>query len=143
MKIDLTRYALWYLAGLVGVVLLSAILKAAAGFALPAGVPSIIPPILAAMMEGQRIARDQRAPLSANDLLRSAALMTAVVAAINLVILGLFLALPATAQMLAQVPLWILVGLFVALLVVAGLLNWFFLRQSIGNELKRQARDKG
>lgn len=140
MSIDLTRYALWYLAGLVGMVVLSAVVRATAGVALPGGVSAIVPPILGAMMEGQRIARARGSQLPGDQLWRSAARMTGVVAAINIVILGLFLMVPSVVQMLGAAPMWILIGLFVALLAVVGLVNWFFLRQSIANELKRMSK---
>lgn len=140
MTVNLTRYALWYLGGLVGIVVIALLLQALANLKLPGGVSAIVPPILAAMVEGQRIARARGTPLPGDELVRSAMRMTGVVAAINIVILGLFLMLPPVAQMLGAAPLWILVGLFAALLAVVGLVNWFFLRQSIANELKRMSK---
>lgn len=143
MTVDLTRYGLWYVAGLAGVVLLSILLQAVAALPLPPGVSAIVPPILAAMIEGQRMGRADPTPRSATDLWTAALSTTAVVAAINLVILGLFWMVPGVAQRLASVPVWILAGAFLALLVVVLLVNWFFLGQSIRNEIKRRSKTGG
>lgn len=137
MPINMTRYAGIYLATLVGVTLVGYALTAAFNLSPPTGVATILPPIIAAMAEGQRIARETGKQLESNVKWRAAAAMTGLVIMLNAALLLLMLAIPAMRAMLTQIPPALLGIVTLVLVALIFFANRYFLGQGLKNELKK------
>lgn len=134
MRVNLLRYAGVYVAAMLGLAALTWALQALMGFRLPTGLSTALPPMLAAMMEGQALARGSRALISGAAAWREAAKMTLVVALINALVLFALLGLmPELAETRAVV---IIGGIFLLLLAVVLLVNRFFLTLGAKSQLK-------
>ncbi|MBS8226243.1 ABZJ_00895 family protein [Vannielia litorea] len=134
MRANLFRYAGVYIAVALTLSLVTWLLAAFAGFSLPTGLSTVLPPILAALVEGQCVARATRAPLVGSEAWGTALRMTAVVAAINLVVLiGALLFSP---ELNNPQALGIIGGVFVVLLVLVLLVNRVFYAMGVKSQLK-------
>lgn len=134
MRVNLLRYAGVYIAAAIGLAALTWAAAALLGVRLPTGLSTALPPMLAAMIEGQALARAARAPIPGGDAWREAGRMTLVVALLNAVILaGVLTFTPELANAQAAS----IIGLvFLVLLGVVFLVNRFFLGLGARSQLK-------
>ncbi len=125
MSVNYTRYGAIYFAAMVVLAGLSVMLTRVLGVGFPSGAASIIPPMAAALFEGQQTGR-AGARLSGRALWAVALAFTGVAVGINAAIAALFLTMAESRTLLAQVPLGYFTG--VAALVIAAVLlvNRFF-----------------
>ncbi|QDC11073.1 hypothetical protein FHY55_18350 [Oceanicola sp. D3] len=134
MRVNLMRYAGVYIAAAVGLAVLIWIADAAFGLRLPTGLSTALPPMLAALLEGQAFARAYR-ELAPNGEAWSIALrMTLVVAVINAVILlGMLLFTP---QLADPEAFGIIAVVFVVLLGLVLVVNRVFFGMGVKSQLK-------
>ena len=140
MQVRLGRYAALYVALAVGLTLLAVAIETFAGFAVPSSVVSVVPPALAAMLEGSRIARSARAPMPKSQAWREALRMTGVALVINIAMLAIVLALPGSEATLAASALDVVALVMAILMALILLVNRYFLAMGMKNELKRLDR---
>ncbi|MCO6384977.1 ABZJ_00895 family protein [Oceanicola sp. 502str15] len=134
MRINLLRYAGVYIAAAVALAALLWALEAFLGVSAPSGLSTALPPMLAALIEGQAYARTTRAPLPGGEAWAGALRMTLVVAAINaVVLLGVLLVMP---ELREPQLLGIVAVVFVVLLGVVFLANRFFFGMGAKSQLK-------
>ncbi|WP_152615660.1 ABZJ_00895 family protein [Leisingera sp. ANG-M1] len=136
MQVNLIRYGLIWMAASVGMMLLG-LLLAQFGVGMPAGLATVLPPMVAAVMEGMRIAQATREPLAGKAAWRNAAAMTGVVAVLTIVQLPLYWNNPVIVEARQTIPLVFLAGIFVLLLAVILMVNRLFLGHGIKLGLKR------
>ncbi|SIO33086.1 ABZJ_00895 family protein [Vannielia litorea] len=137
MQISYLRYTGVYVATMLALAALNWALATFASYSLPSGLGTILPPMLAAMLEGQFHARATRAPLAPGEAWRAAGVMTGIAA----VIAGLMLVIVAAGTPeYAQLPTGLLAGITLALLVATFLVNRLFLGMGARQELRAQAR---
>ncbi len=134
MRISLLRYAGIYIATALGLALLTWVLASFAGVRLPTGLSTALPPMLAALLEGQAFARETREPLLNDEAWSAAFRMTLVVAVINAIILGGVLLF--TPELTNPEVLTIVGVVFLVLLVVVLLVNRIFLGMGARSQLK-------
>lgn len=122
----------------VGLVVLYEIADRFFGFSLPSGVSTVLPPMLAAMNEGVKVARETNQPMESRVAWRAALWMTAVAVAINIAFMVIILLfVPSMASLFSTLGLTIFAGIMVFALVIVLLVNRFFLTMGLKNELKR------
>jgi len=133
------RYAIVFAAtALVGGLVVTA-LERVTTWDVPTAFMTILPPMVAAMLEGARIGRETGAPLPKGAWLREGLVMTAVAFAIKLVLGSLIVMMMVRAGLVGPLP-WGQMALLVALDLVATLaVNIFFLIMGVRNELRSGA----
>ncbi|KIC21183.1 ABZJ_00895 family protein [Leisingera sp. ANG-Vp] len=136
MQVNLIRYGLIWMAASVGMMLLG-LLLAQFGVGMPAGLATVLPPMVASVMEGMRIAEATREPLQGKEAWTNAAAMTGVVAVLTIIQLPLYWNNPVIAEARQTIPLLFLAGIFVLLLAVILMINRLFLGHGIKLGLKR------
>ncbi|KIC21740.1 hypothetical protein GC1_17520 [Leisingera sp. ANG1] len=117
--------------------LLAGLLLAQFGIGMPAGLATVLPPMVASVVEGMRIAQATRAPLPGRDAWVCAAAMTAVVALLTIIQLPLYWNSPMVAEARQTIPIVFLAGIFLLLLAVILMVNRLFLGHGIKLGLKR------
>ncbi|MDT8327632.1 MAG: ABZJ_00895 family protein [Roseovarius sp.] len=140
MSVNLLRYAGTYTATILGIMVLAYVLDAFVGVPFPKGVGTVLPTLVASMLEGQFYARKHGAVLSKGDAWRAAFAMTAVVAVLNIALMAALMLMPGVAEMLGSLSIALWVGILVFLLGIVLLVNRFFLGFGARNELKAAAR---
>lgn len=136
MQVNLIRYGLIWMAASVGMMLLG-LLLAQFGVGMPAGLATVLPPMVASVMEGMRIAEATQEPLQGKAAWTNAAAMTGVVAVLTIIQLPLYWNNPVIAEARQTIPLLFLAGIFVLLLAVILMINRLFLGHGIKLGLKR------
>ncbi|WP_152612487.1 MULTISPECIES: ABZJ_00895 family protein [unclassified Leisingera] len=136
MQVNLVRYGLWWMGASVAM-LLAGLLLAQFGIGMPAGLATVLPPMVASVVEGMRIAQATRAPLPGRDAWVCAAAMTAVVALLTIIQLPLYWNSPMVAEARQTIPIVFLAGIFLLLLAVILMVNRLFLGHGIKLGLKR------
>ena len=135
-RVDLAKYTLWYLAGVIVVFVIAVALAVVGGIEFPSGASAIIPPMLAAMLEGGRIARNTRTRMQSRAAWVEATRMTGMVLVINLIFAGIAFAVPSVRGILMSVPAGVLFILALILFAAILVVNRTFLAIGIKNELK-------
>ncbi|WP_238366812.1 ABZJ_00895 family protein [Mesobacterium pallidum] len=143
MQLNFVRYGLTYILAVAGLTLVSILMIRYLGIDFPSGAASVIPPMAAALLEGQRIGRSVTEMPANGVLWQAAGKATALVAVLNLVLLYAVSFLPGIGAVLAQIPPGLLTLIAAVLLVVVLWINWWFLRLGIKNELKAAKGRKG
>ncbi|MCB4457509.1 ABZJ_00895 family protein [Leisingera sp. McT4-56] len=136
MQVNLIRYGLWWMGASVAM-LLAGLLLGQFGIAMPAGLATVLPPMIASVVEGMRIARATRAPLPGRDAWFCAAAMTGVVAVLTIIQLPLYWNSPMVTEARQTIPFVYLAGIFLLLLAVILMVNRLFLGHGIKLGLKR------
>ncbi|WP_152612176.1 ABZJ_00895 family protein [Leisingera sp. ANG-S5] len=136
MQVNLVRYGLWWMGASVAM-LLAGLLLAQFGIGMPAGLATVLPPMVASVVEGMRIAQATRAPLPGRDAWVCAAAMTAIVALLTIIQLPLYWNSPMVAEARQTIPFVFLAGIFLLLLAVILMVNRLFLGHGIKLGLKR------
>ncbi|MBY6068597.1 ABZJ_00895 family protein [Leisingera aquaemixtae] len=136
MQVNLIRYGLWWMGASVAM-LLAGLLLGQFGIAMPAGLATVLPPMIASVVEGMRIARATRAPLPGRDAWICAAAMTGVVAVLTIIQLPLYWNSPMVTEARQTIPFVYLAGIFLLLLAVILMVNRLFLGHGIKLGLKR------
>ncbi|NSY39720.1 ABZJ_00895 family protein [Leisingera sp. ANG59] len=136
MQVNLIRYGLIWMAASVGMMLLGLVL-AQFGAGMPAGLATVLPPMVASVLEGMRIARATRKPLQGKAAWTNAAAMTGVVAVLTVIQLPLYWNNPVIIEARQTIPHLYLAGIFVLLLAVILMINRLFLSHGIKLGLKR------
>ncbi|MDJ0821490.1 MAG: ABZJ_00895 family protein [Paracoccaceae bacterium] len=137
---NLLRYTGIYVLTGTTLMVLSVFLERAVGIALSSMISMIVPPLVAALLEGKRIARVTMAPISNGEAWRAALAATAVVAVLNVVFLGVWMLLPQVSHAMRGAELSSLGLLFAVLLGVVLLINRIFLTMGSSQEMKLIAR---
>ena len=135
-RVDLAKYTLWYLAGVIVVFIIAVALAVIGGIGFSSGASAVIPPMLAAMLEGGRIARNTRERMESRKAWLEATRMTGMVLVINVIFAGIAFAVPSVRGMLMSEPAGALFILALILFAVILLVNRVFLTMGIKNELK-------
>ncbi|WP_264212127.1 ABZJ_00895 family protein [Leisingera thetidis] len=136
MQVNLIRYGLWWM-GATAAMLLAGLLLAQFGTGMPAGLATVLPPMVASVAEGMRIAQATRAPLPGRDAWICAAAMTGVVAVLTIIQLPLYWNSPMVVEARETIPVLYLAGIFMLLLAVILMINRLFLGHGIRLGLKR------
>ncbi|OED48402.1 ABZJ_00895 family protein [Leisingera sp. S232] len=136
MQVNLIRYGLVWMAASV-VMLLAGVLLAQFSIGMPAGLATVLPPMVASVVEGMRVAQVAPAPLPSRDAWICAAAMTGVVAVLTIIQLPLYWNSPMVAEARETIPLVYVAGIFVVLLGVILMVNRLFLGHGIKLGLKR------
>ncbi|MBY6140623.1 ABZJ_00895 family protein [Leisingera daeponensis] len=136
MQVNLIRYALWWMGASVAM-LLAGLLLAQFGLGMPAGLATVLPPMVASVAEGMRIAQVTRAPLPGRDAWTCAAAMTGVVAVLTVIQLPFYWNSPMVIEARQTIPFVYLAGIFLLLLSVILMVNRLFLGHGIKLGLKR------
>jgi len=136
MQVNLIRYGLWWMGGSVAM-LLAGLLLAQFGIGMPAGLATVLPPMVASVVEGMRIAQATRAPLLGRHAWVCAAAMTGVVAVLTIIQLPLYWNSPMVTEARQTIPFVYLAGIFLLLLAVILMINRLFLGHGIKLGLKR------
>ena len=140
MLTNLRRYAAVFTAALVFGGLLVALLEWISTWDVPTAFMTILPPMIAAMLEGDRIGKETGVPLPKRAWIGEAVAMTAVAVAVKLVLGGMIMALLVQGGLVEPVP-WGLVGLVVGFDILATFAaNGFFLVMGVRNELRSRSR---
>ena len=139
MLVNLRRYAGLFTAALIFGGFAVVLLERATSWDVPTAFMTILPPMIAAMLEGSRIGRETGAPLPKGAWLREGVAMTLVATAIKLVIGGMVIGLMVQGGLVAPVP-WDMVALLVALDTLATFAaNVFFLIMGVRSELRNRS----
>lgn len=136
MQVNLIRYGLWWMGASVAM-LLAGLLLGQFGIAMPAGLATVLPPMIASVVEGMRIAQATRTPLPGRDAWICAAAMTGVVAVLTIIQLPLYWNSPMVTEARQTIPFVYLAGIFLLLLAVILMVNRLFLGHGIKLGLKR------
>lgn len=142
MTINLKRYALIYVTTVVVLMLVTTLLSLA-GIALPASLSTLLPAMMAAMIEGQQQAATQKQPLDWGRAWKAAIAMTVCGVAVAFGASVLFLIVvggKAELQIITTIGFsgWALVLILIAL--VTYVCNAAFLRIGLNNQLKARAK---
>ncbi|GGB26120.1 ABZJ_00895 family protein [Allosediminivita pacifica] len=125
MNVNYVRYGALYFAAMVVLAGVSVMMTRVLGFGFPSGAASIIPPMAAALFEGQQAGRAGARP-SGRALWAVAFAMTGVAVLINGAIAAIFLSMAETRALLSQVPLRYFTGIAALLIAAVLLVNRFF-----------------
>jgi len=136
MQVNLIRYGLLWMAASVGMMVLGLVLSQF-GVSMPAGLATVLPPMIASVLEGMRIAQATRAPLVGRTAWVNAAAMTGVVAVLTFIQLPLYWNNPVIVEARQTIPVLYLAGIFILLLAVILMVNRLFLGHGIKLGLKR------
>ena len=142
MSVNLIRYCFVLIISSLLVLGIAQVIFVAFGFDLPEGLSTILPVVMAAQVEGQRVARTRGEMITKRDAWLSALAMTGCVIALNFAFLAVFSAL------LEGVTLWQMIS--PTLIVIAGgglslmalFANRFMLTAGIKGELRAIAARK-
>ncbi|MHA6263164.1 ABZJ_00895 family protein [Arenibacterium sp. CAU 1754] len=130
------RYAVTYVAALVGLIVLNQILFFTLNYTLPTGLSIVFPAMAAALREGQKLANDGVKEFSKADAWRAAGKMTLVAIGINAVVFALVMLSLDISGILEQVSIALLAAIFVFLMALTFFVNRFFLMMGFGNQRK-------
>jgi len=136
MHVNLFRYGGVYVAVLVALIVVGWLLARFTSVGIPSGLNTVLPPMMAALMEGQAMAKRSGVMMPSGAMWRSAVAMTAVVAAINMVILFGLSMIPGFADLFNKFGFGLLGGIFLFLLVMVFFTNRIFLWFGQRNTLK-------
>ncbi|MDF1872166.1 ABZJ_00895 family protein [Vannielia sp.] len=136
MHVNLFRYGGVYVAVLVALIVVGWLLARFTSVGIPSGLNTVLPPMMAALMEGQAMAKRSGVMMPSGAMWRSAVAMTAVVAAINMVILFGLSMIPGFADLFNAIGFGLLGGIFLFLLVMVFFTNRIFLWFGQRNTLK-------
>ena len=139
MTANLLRYTAIYIAAAVALAAFGWALGALVGFGLPTGISTVLPPLVAALLEGRAFARHHGEPVPSGRAWAEALKMTVVVAVISIGMLAI--SLSATPGY-ARPPLSTLTVITSLLLVVTFLVNRYFFSLGAEQELRREALRK-
>lgn len=142
--VNVKRYALIYVATILGLVALSFALTLLAGITLPAGLSTILPAMAGAMIEGQKRATSGLAPFEKSEAWAAARAMTKVVILVNALIMVLAMMVPSVRAVFLTVPMMAAL-VFLVLVGITFLTNRFFLTYGYKNQkiaLDRKASRK-
>lgn len=139
MPISLPRYAAIYILAMAALFILSIVLEQLAGIPIPSGLSTVIPPMMAAMIEGQRVAKAERRTFESDGKWRAAFKMTGVAIVINTIVAGLLMAFTDIGQAFAAAGANIVVSVAAFLIVLTLLVNRMFLATGI-KQIERAAR---
>lgn len=142
MTINLKRYALVYVTTVVLLMLVTTLL-ALAGVTIPASLSTLLPAMMAAMIEGQQQASTQRLPLGWGAAWKAAIPMTVCGVAVAVVASVLFLLVvggEAEVKVIATIGLSGWVFALIAIALVTYVSNAAFLRIGLNNQLKARAK---
>lgn len=144
MTIKLGRYAVTYVLCVLALMALAAVLDIAAGIELPSGLSTVLPVLVAALLEGQRHARLTGEEISKSDAWKFARQTTLLVVGINLLFIAIFvLVVPDFLAVFAIIgPVGALI-LATILLVIVLLTNRFFVSKGASGELKNRNKQQG
>ena len=134
------RYALVYVIAVLALAVFEVGLEVLARYSLPMGIRSILPPIMAAMYEGQKRAQAGLEPLDGSAAWKAARGMTYVVLAVSIMLLLISLLIPGWGSLLWVLPPMFLIGMLAFELLMAFLVNRFFV--GIGYRNQRMAMDR-
>ncbi|WP_298904618.1 ABZJ_00895 family protein [uncultured Aliiroseovarius sp.] len=135
------RYAGVYILSMIGLMILGLLLERLLGFSLPSGLSTVLPPMMAAMIEGQKRADAGLAQYENVEAWSAASSATMVVGVITVAVLaGLLILMPPMRQMFSSISMMTLVLVFAAIMGVTLLVNRFFL--TLGYKNQRKALDK-
>lgn len=139
---NILRFTLVMLGLMIGLPVLALIVESVAGFDITSSAFNIIPPMLAAMVEGQALARGENRGPTAAERLRLTLIGTGIYAVLQLVLLGAVAQLvPMFGEMLfSGVGIGLTSGLLIFFVVVAALSIYFFYWFGAKNELKAIAK---
>ncbi|MGH1415984.1 MAG: ABZJ_00895 family protein [Pelagimonas sp.] len=141
MSINLIRYTVIYVLAITGLMAISFALQVFTNIEMPTGVSTVLPVMMAAMLEGQRYARETKQPIEPNDAWKAALAATGVVIVVSILLVAVFFVfVPGFAGLFAALGS---VGLLIVLtisLVIVLLANRFALTMGAKNELKAQAK---
>jgi len=136
MHVNLFRYGGVYVAVLVALIVVGWLLARFTSVGIPSGLNTVLPPMMAALMEGQAMAKRSGVMMPSGAMWRSAVAMTAVVAAINMGILFGLSMIPGFADLFNKIGFGLLGGIFLFLLVMVFFTNRIFLWFGQRNTLK-------
>ncbi len=141
MSINLTRYTVIYVLAIAILMAISIALETFTSIEMPTGVSTVLPVMMAAMLEGQRHARETKQPLESSDAWKSALAATGIVIVVSILLVAAFFVLvPGFAGLFAALGSVALVILVAISLIVVLLTNRFALTMGAKNELKAQAK---
>jgi hypothetical protein len=118
MNIDLKHFGMWYIGILVGLMILSVAIETFLNFSMPTAVGTIAPPMVAAMVAGQRFVAQNKAGIERNVMWSEALRMTAVITVVNILLFIGFLFVPGIRDLFLTVGFTLLVILFAILMLV-------------------------
>lgn len=135
------RYAGVYILAMIGLMIIGLLLERLFGLSLPSGLSTVLPPMMAAMIEGQKRADAGLGPYEKTEAWSAASLATMVVGVITVAVLaGLLILMPVMREMFSSISMitWVLV--FAGIMAITLLVNRFFL--TMGYKNQRTALDK-
>lgn len=141
--INYKRYAVTYVAVMVGLMLLNIFLAFAFDYSVPTGVGTVLPAMMAALMEGQKLADSSVSQFTKGDAWRAAGKMTLIAFGINAVVMGFVMLNPAFAAALKPVPVVLLAAIFAALMVLTFFMSRFFVMMGFKSQRKAAAKRPG
>jgi hypothetical protein len=135
------RYAGVYILSMIGLMIVGLLLERLLGFSLPSGLSVVLPPMMAALIEGQKRADAGLEPYGKAEAWSAASLATMVVGVITVAVLaGLLILMPLMREMFSSISMitWVLV--FAGIMALTLLVNRSFL--TMGYKNQRKALDK-
>ncbi|WP_424941017.1 ABZJ_00895 family protein [Aliiroseovarius sp. S253] len=135
------RYAGVYILSMIGLMILSLLLERLFAFSLPSGLSVVLPPMMAAMIEGQKRADAGLGPYEKTEIWSAASLATSVVGVITVAVLaGLLVLMPPMREMFSSISMMTWVLVFAGIMGLTLLVNRSFL--AMGYKNQRKALDK-
>lgn len=139
MLVSLPRYALLYILFVAGLALLTYLLDEFLGFTLPNGVSTVVPAMMAALIEGGKIAPRLQRAMTNSEAWWSALAMTAVVAVVSFAVFAALLVVsPQIGSFFSLLSVGLLIGVFFFLLLIVLVINRFFLTMGLNTALRKQ-----
>ncbi|NDW54676.1 ABZJ_00895 family protein [Aliiroseovarius sp. PrR006] len=135
------RYAGVYILSMIGLMIIGLLLQRLFGFSLPTGLSTVLPPMMAAMIEGQKRADAGLGQYENTEAWSAASLATMVVGVITVAVLaGLLILMPLMREMFSSISMMTWVLVFAGIMGLTLLVNRFFL--TMGYKNQRKALDK-
>ena len=135
------RYAGVYILSMIGLMIIGLLLQRLFGFSLPPGLSTVLPPMMAAMIEGQKRADSGLGQYENTEAWSAASFATMVVGVITVVVLaGLLIVMPPMREMFSSISMMTWVLVFAGIMVLTLLVNRVFL--TLGYKNQRKALDK-
>lgn len=138
MIVRLGRYAAIYLATIAGLVVIGLVMTSVLDMSPPSIVSVLLPPVVGAILEGQRLSRSDLKSISTADAWRAAAAMTGVALVIDLAVFAVALSQPSVRDIVAAYSTALYIITAAALILLLMLVNRYGLTYAFNNERKRK-----
>lgn len=137
---NIKRYALVYVSTMVGLTLFGIVLDWVFAFTLPSGLSTILPAMMAAMLEGQKRADSGALRLTPQQAWAAARKMTFIVFVVTAAMFLALVMIPPIGAVLLSLPPTILLGVLAVLMGITLLANRFFVTSGYDAQLKAIAK---